>query len=118
MPPLQPFIYHRLRTQLHQNQLQQTPFQQPTQILSFSYTPSHTLEFTDSALRYFVEPPLGAKLGYGYERWERKPDKRGRIDALLQAFFKTKGMPGVALQDVGVVAMRGVMTREDIDFAL
>ncbi|KAG5647335.1 hypothetical protein DXG03_000403 [Asterophora parasitica] len=89
----------------------QTPFQQPTQILSFSFTPSRTLEFTDSALRYFVEPPIGAKLSYGYDRWVRKPDGRGRIDGLLQAFSKAKGMPNVALQDVGVVAWRGVMTR-------
>ncbi|KAG5636955.1 hypothetical protein H0H81_006303 [Sphagnurus paluster] len=88
-----------------------TPFQQPTQILSFSYTPSRTLEFSDSALRYFVEPPLGANLGYGYEQWIRKPDERGRIDGLLQAFSKAKGLPGVALHDVGVVAWRGVMTR-------
>jgi len=89
----------------------QTPFQQPTQILSFSYTPARTLEFTDSALRYFVEPPLGAKLAYGYERWARKPDSRGRIDGLLQAFSKAKDMSGVPLQDVSVVAWRGVMTR-------
>ncbi|TFK40441.1 RAI1 like PD-XK nuclease-domain-containing protein [Crucibulum laeve] len=91
----------------------QTPFQLPTQVLSFSYSDQHELEFTDSALRYFVGPPLGAKLGYGYDRWVRKPDTRGRIDALLRAIGKAKedskkrGM----VEGVGVVCWRGVMTR-------
>jgi RAT1-interacting protein len=88
------------------------PFQQPTQIISFSYTPSRTLEFTNSALRYLVDPPPGAKLGYGYERWVRKPDQRGRIDGLLQAFSRARGgSASASLRDVEVVAWRGVMTR-------
>jgi RAT1-interacting protein len=88
------------------------PFQQPTQIISFSYTSSRTLEFTNSALRYLVDPPTGAKLGYGYERWARKPDQRGRIDGLLQAFSKARGgSASASLRDVEVVAWRGVMTR-------
>jgi len=69
-------------------------------------------------MRYYVEPPLGANLAHGYEQWVRKPDRRSRIDGLLQAFSKAKGMPGMALHDVGVIAWRGVMTREDINFAL
>ncbi|GLB40272.1 putative RAI1-domain-containing protein [Lyophyllum shimeji] len=89
----------------------QTAFQQPTLVLSFSCSPSRTLEFTDSAMRYFVEPPLGAQLSYGYERWVRKPDEKARIDGLLEAFSKAKLMPGMALHDVGVVSWRGVMTR-------
>lgn len=88
------------------------PFQQPTQIISFSYTPSQKLEFTNSALRYFIDPPLGANLGYGYERWVRKPEQRGRIDGLLQAFSKARdGSASGSLQNVEVVAWRGVMTR-------
>lgn len=87
-----------------------TPFQQPTQLTSFSYDASHTLEFTDSALRYFVDPPRNAKLGYGYDRWVRHEDDRGRIDSLLQAFLKVK-REGAGLEDVGVVGWRGVMTR-------
>ncbi|KAG6830863.1 hypothetical protein H0H92_014228 [Tricholoma furcatifolium] len=89
----------------------QTPFQQPTQVISFSYNSSHELEFNDSALRYYVDPPNGAKLGYGYEDWIRKPDQRGRIDGLLRAFTKARSTSVVPLHDVGVVAWRGVMTR-------
>ena len=91
-----------------------TPFQQPTQIISFSYTPSRTLEFTNSALRYLVDPPPGAKLGYGYERWERRSEQRGRIDGLLQAFSKAwdvSASASASLRDVEIVAWRGVMTR-------
>ncbi|KAK7463369.1 decapping endonuclease targeting mRNA [Stygiomarasmius scandens] len=90
-----------------------TPFQLPTQIISFSYTPEHVLEFNDSALRYFSDPPLGAQLGYGYERWIRRPEERGRIDSLLKAFDRVKhgGKCPVNLDDVGVVSWRGVMTR-------
>lgn len=90
----------------------QTPFQQPTQIISFSYTPSRALEFTDSALRYFVDPPPGAKLSHAYERWVKRPEERGRIDGLVKAFSKArKGDAVVSLRDVGVVAWRGVMTK-------
>ncbi|KAG6862455.1 hypothetical protein C0995_000001 [Termitomyces sp. Mi166 len=90
---------------------QQTPFQQPTQLISFSYNSSHTQEFNDSALRYYVDPPPGAKLNYGYERWIREPDGRARIDSLLQAFAKARKTSIVPLHDVGVVTWRGVITR-------
>jgi RAT1-interacting protein len=91
---------------------QSIPFQQPTQIISFSYTSSRTLEFTNSALRYLVDPPSDAKLGYGYDRWVRKPEQRGRIDGLLKAFSKAQsGSAAASLRDVEVVAWRGVMTR-------
>ncbi|KAG6865781.1 hypothetical protein C0991_011773 [Blastosporella zonata] len=93
--------------------IKQTPFQQPTQVISFSYTPSRALEFDDSALRFYVDPPPGAKLGHGYQQWVRKPDERGRIDGLLQAFAKAQTTSGVPLQDVGVVAWRGVMTKDE-----
>ncbi|KAG6369347.1 RAI1-domain-containing protein [Boletus reticuloceps] len=66
------------------------PFQQPTQLLTFSYTPDHVLEFNDSALRYYIDPPLGADLGYGYDKWIRRPDERGRLDPLLQAWSRFK----------------------------
>ncbi|KAF8910602.1 hypothetical protein CPB84DRAFT_1764102, partial [Gymnopilus junonius] len=39
------------------------------QLTTFSYTPEHVQEFTDSALRYYVDPPPGANLSYGFERW-------------------------------------------------
>ncbi|KIM39898.1 hypothetical protein M413DRAFT_446817 [Hebeloma cylindrosporum] len=88
------------------------PFQQPSQLTSFSYTPEHVQEFTDSALRYFVDPPLGSNLSFGYDRWIRKPDDRGRIDALLKAISKVKAEAiGGCLPEIGVVSWRGIMTK-------
>ncbi|EKM48758.1 uncharacterized protein PHACADRAFT_69227, partial [Phanerochaete carnosa HHB-10118-sp] len=94
------------------------PFQQPSTLLTFSYTPERVLEFTDSALRYYVEPPLRAELKYGYERWIKKPEEKGRLDGLLKAVLKYRsrvdagGGDGVAwLRDVAVISWRGVMTK-------
>lgn len=100
--------------------LKQTPFQQPSQLISFSYTPEHVLEFTDSALRYFVDPPVGAKLDYGYERWVRKPDERGRLDGLLKAISHIRKDPMRApnLPEIGLVSWRGVMTKYVFPFNL
>ena len=86
-------------------------FQKPSSLITFSYTPSRTLEFGDSALRYFVDPPPRAQLGYGYERWVRRPEERGRVDGLLKALDRVRqGNAGRSL-DVGVVSWRGVMTK-------
>ncbi|KAF9473916.1 RAI1-domain-containing protein [Pholiota conissans] len=85
------------------------PFQQPSQLITFSYTTEHVQEFTDSALRYYSEAPLGANLKYGYERWLRRDDERGRIDALLRAVVEAKKRE--VLPQIGVIAWRGVMTK-------
>ncbi|KAJ3792974.1 RAI1-domain-containing protein [Lentinula aff. detonsa] len=87
--------------------------QQPMPLTSFSYTPDHIQEFNDSALRYFRPPPPNAHLGYGYERWVRRPEGRSRIDSLLRAVDRvTDGQrKKMNLEDVGVVAWRGVITR-------
>ena len=90
---------------------QSIPFQQPNQIISFSYTSTKTLEFTNSALRYLADPPAGAQLNYGYEQWVRKPEQKARIDGLLRAFSKARSGNGPSLQDVEIVAWRGVMTK-------
>ena len=94
------------------------PFQQPQQLLTFSYTPAHELEFTDSALRYYVGPPPGADLRYGYERWIKRPEEKGRVDNLLRAVSRicekmdTAGTNGADwLKSIGVVSWRGVMTK-------
>ena len=71
-------------------------------------------EFTNSALKYFVDPPLGAHLSYGYERWIKRPDERGRLDALLKAISKVKRDAegnGVKFPEIGVISWRGVMTK-------
>ncbi|KAJ4477368.1 hypothetical protein J3R30DRAFT_3485001 [Lentinula aciculospora] len=89
------------------------PFQQPMPLTSFSYDAEHVQHFDDSALRYYHSPPLNAQLGYGYERWIRRPEERSRIDSLLKAVDRvTDGQhKKMRLADVGVVAWRGVVTR-------
>jgi len=92
------------------------PFQQPSQLLTFSYTPDHVLEFNDSALRYYMDPPREADLGYGYDRWIRRPDERGRLDALLQAWSRFKkslhqGSSSSKTPDIHVMSWRGIMTK-------
>jgi len=92
----------------------QIPFQLPSQLLTFSYTPEHVQVFDNSALRYYVDPPIGANLSYGHERWIRRPDERGRLDALLKAVVKIKEdttKAGAALPHIGVVAWRGIITK-------
>jgi len=94
------------------------PFQQPALLTTFSYTPAHELEFTDSALRYYIDPPPRADLKYGYDRWIRRPDERGRIDSLLRAVVRVKGKMDASGQDgkawldgIGVICWRGIMTK-------
>ena len=93
-------------------------FQKPQSLLTFSYSPSRVLEFNDSALRYYVDPPRGANLRYGYDRWIRRPEEKGRLDGLLRSLIKIgidrrqKGETSTAwLRDIGVVSWRGVMTK-------
>ncbi|KAI0366228.1 RAI1-domain-containing protein [Pilatotrama ljubarskyi] len=96
------------------------PFQQPTGLLTFSYTPQRVLEFTDSALRYYVDPPPGADLRYGYERWIKRPEERTRLDGLLRAVERIMqkadastgpGSGAKWLKDIAVVTWRGIMTK-------
>ncbi|KAJ7031395.1 RAI1-domain-containing protein [Mycena alexandri] len=89
-----------------------TPFQRPTQIISFSYSPERELQFNDDALRYLASPPPRAQLAHGYDRWVRRPERRPRIDSLLRALSagRQKQHPALA-SGVGAVAWRGVLTR-------
>lgn len=94
------------------------PFQKPQSLLTFSYSPSRLLEFNDSAMRYYAEPPRRADLRHGYDRWIRRPEEKGRLDGLLRAIAKIgsdkekEGEPSTAwLKDVGIVSWRGVMTK-------
>lgn len=93
-------------------------FQQPSSLLTFSYTPDRTLEFDNSAMRYYVDPPTGAELRYGYEWWIKRPEERGRLDGLLRAVTRVKekmdasGGSGTRwLRDISVISWRGVMTK-------
>lgn len=87
------------------------PFQQPTPLTTFSYDSNRELRFDDSALRYYVDPPHGADLRYGYERWIKRPEEKGRLDGLLKAWLKVRnGFPD-GFMNGGVIAWRGVMTR-------
>jgi RAT1-interacting protein len=89
------------------------PFQQPSSLLTFSYTPDHVLEFTDSAMRYFVNPPPRADLRHGYERWIRNSDERGRLDNLLRAYSQVLSNPPTSSGNIsaGVISWRGIMTK-------
>src|SRR5882757_9315993 len=84
-------------------------FQRPSQLLTFSYSPSRILQFDDSALRYFVDPPRGADLNHGYANWIRRPEERGRIDGLLSAWSRFKKSIQGQHPDIGVISWRGVM---------
>ncbi|KAH9998836.1 RAI1 like PD-XK nuclease-domain-containing protein [Russula compacta] len=86
------------------------PFQRPRPLISFSYNKDRKLEFSDSAMRYYVSPPVGADLGHGHERWIRRPEEKGRLDGLLQAIseFRRRGTGDPA---VNIVSWRGVMTK-------
>ena len=87
------------------------PFQQPTSLTTFSYDSKRELRFDDSSMRYYVDPPQGADLRYGYERWVKRPEERGRLDGLLKAWLKVRdGFPD-GIMNGGVIAWRGVMTR-------
>ncbi len=88
-------------------------FQLPANLITFSYTPARELEFNDAAKRYYVPPPPGAQLSYGYERWIRRPEEKPRIDSLLRAFVEKKNRRDseFSLEDVGVICWRGVLTR-------
>ncbi|KAI0067328.1 RAI1-domain-containing protein [Artomyces pyxidatus] len=99
-----------LYPQTSQSHTRPVPFQQPSSLLTFSYTDSRELQFNDSAMRYYVEPPPRAELGYGYDRWVRRPDAKGRLDGLLEAFSKIRSKDGNS-QEVGVLSWRGVMTK-------
>lgn len=96
------------------------PFQQPTGLLTFSYTPKRVLEFDDSALRYYIDPPPGADLRYGYDRWIKRPEERTRLDGLLRAVERVMhkadtnmgaGSGRKWLRDIALVTWRGVMTK-------
>lgn len=100
--------------------LRPVPFQQPTGLLTFSYTPKRVLEFNDSALRFYIDPPRGADLRYGYERWIKRPEERTRLDGLLRAVERVMQKtdqslePGSGkkwLKDISLVTWRGVMTK-------
>lgn len=66
-------------------------------------------------MRYYRPPPVNVQLGYGYEKWIRRPEERGRVDSLVMAVEKVTSTDSPSrkmnLRDVGVVAWRGVVTR-------
>ena len=71
-------------------------------------------------MRYYVDPPPGADLRYGYERWIKRPEEKSRLDGLLRAMERimekadTSMRPGSGkkwLRDISVVTWRGVMTK-------
>ena len=86
------------------------PFQRPLSLISFSYDEGRKLEFSDTAMRYYIEPPPGADLGFGYDRWVRRPEEKGRLDGLLRAISEVRRR-GSSSSVIDVVSWRGIMTK-------
>lgn len=93
------------------SQTRQVAFQQPLPLVTFSYNASRALEFNDSSLRYYIDPPPGADLKHRYDTWIRKPEAKGRIDGLLEAWLKAKEKLPEGSMKGAVISWRGVMTR-------
>ncbi|KZT41813.1 RAI1-domain-containing protein [Sistotremastrum suecicum HHB10207 ss-3] len=85
------------------------PFQKPHQLVAFSYTPAREQVFDNSSLRYFIEPPRNADLGYGIQRWIRKPEERARLDGLLVACLRKEVKAERKRADF--ITWRGIMTK-------
>jgi len=95
------------------------PFQQPYQLMTFSYASvtspedpskrSRALEWNNSSMKYYVPPPQGANLAYGYERWIKRPEERGRLDGLLEACIKDQCEGERRRADL--ITWRGVITK-------
>ncbi len=86
------------------------PFQRPLPLISFSYDKDRQLEFSDAAMRYYVDPPPSADLGYGYDRWVRRPEEKGRLDGLLRAISEIRRRE-TSDPTIGVISWRGTMTK-------
>jgi RAT1-interacting protein len=83
-------------------------FQKPSIVTTFSYTPDRELAFDNSAMKYFVQPPVRADLGYRYSGWTKRPEEKGRLDHLLRAVARS----GVTQSPFeGAVSWRGVMCK-------
>ncbi|KAF9026457.1 hypothetical protein BDZ89DRAFT_1067548 [Hymenopellis radicata] len=80
-------------------------------ILSFSYDSNHTQKFDDSARRYFVDPPVGAQLSYGYDDWVPPPTEDGKLDDVLRAISRAQSAGNLDLSQINAIAWRGAMTR-------
>ncbi len=106
---LQPKIpTQSLKLPRRDSSLHSVAFQKPSIITTFSYTPDRELAFDNSAIKYFVQPPTRADLGYRYSRWTKRPDEKGRLDSLLRAVAKS-GVIHSLLE--AAVSWRGVMCK-------
>ena len=113
-PLSSPLLPQKLPTQSLQlprrdsSQQYSVAFQKPSIITTFSYTPDRELVFDNSAIKFFVQPPARADLGYRYSRWNKRPEERGRLDSLLRAVARS----GVIHSPFeAAVSWRGVMCK-------
>ncbi|PVF93357.1 RAI1-domain-containing protein [Serendipita vermifera] len=84
-------------------------FQKPVQLISFSYTPERKQLFDNSAMKFFVGPPRGADLSYGYANWVKRPEEKGRLDGLLQAITQKPCLETMA--KAHLVCWRGILCK-------
>jgi RAT1-interacting protein len=87
----------------------QTEYQKPYQLTSFSLNETRELEFNDSSLKYFVDPPKNADLNYRYEHWTKRPEERARLDNLLQACLTKEAKR--ERRRANVITWRGILTK-------
>lgn len=86
-------------------------YQRPKTLVTFSYDADHNLHLgSNSSLRYFSEPPPRADLNYGYDRWIKRDEERGRLDSLLKSLEYGSAAVQAASRP-STVTWRGVMTK-------
>ncbi|KAG8936079.1 decapping endonuclease targeting mRNA [Tulasnella sp. 418] len=85
------------------------PMQRPWCLVTFSYDSSRVLEFNNSAMKYFKQPPYGASLQRGYEDWSKRPETRPRLDGLLQAINRAEVKKFAQRADF--ITWRGILTK-------
>jgi RAT1-interacting protein len=59
-------------------------------------------------MKFFVQPPMRADLGYRYSGWTKIPEEKGRLDHLLRALASSGAIQGPF---DAVVSWRGVMCK-------
>ena len=102
--------------------------QQPALLTTFSYDTAKRRLHDDSAKRWFREPPVGADLNYGFERYVEEPHVPDPLDSVLYTLMEraggaldrtaVAGTPSISpaavaaeLLRMQVVTWRGIMTK-------
>lgn len=86
------------------------PYQRPRTLITFTYDEGHRLHVgSNDALRFFSTPPEQADLNYGYDRWVKRDEERGRLDSLLECLEHSSAQS--AASRPSLVTWRGIITK-------